>query len=57
MILKAKDIMTQYVACVKPDMTITRAAGMMKNLNVGSLPVCNEKGVVGIITDRDMVVR
>ena len=55
--MKAKDIMTQYVACVKPDTTVAKSAEMMKELNVGSLPVCSDKGVVGIVTDRDIVVR
>jgi CBS-domain-containing membrane protein len=29
----------------------------MKILNVGSLPVCHEDRLIGIITDRDMAIR
>jgi len=32
-------------------------AQLMQKHNVGSIPVCDENGVVGIVTDRDIVVR
>ncbi|MCL6592368.1 MAG: CBS domain-containing protein, partial [Alicyclobacillus sp.] len=34
--------------------TLQRAAQVMASLNVGSVPVCENKRVVGIITDRDI---
>jgi CBS domain-containing protein len=55
--LKVKDIMTKDVAYVNPDSTIMEAAQLMQKHNVGSIPVCDNSGVVGMITDRDIVLR
>jgi len=55
--LKVKDIMTRDVAYVNPQATLTEVAHLMQRHNVGSIPVCDEHGLVGIITDRDIVVR
>lgn len=55
--LKIKDIMTKDVAYVSPTSTVVEAAQLMQKLNVGSIPVCDQNGVVGIVTDRDIVVR
>jgi CBS domain-containing protein len=55
--LKAKDIMTKNVAYIKPDSTVIEAAKLMQQHNVGSIPVCDQNGVVGMVTDRDIVVR
>lgn len=55
--MKAKDIMTKNVAYIKPDSTVTEAAKLMQQHNVGSIPVCDQTGVVGMVTDRDIVVR
>jgi CBS domain-containing protein len=55
--LKAKDIMTKNVAYLNPTATVTEAAQLMQKFNVGSVPVCDQSGVVGIVTDRDIVVR
>lgn len=42
---------------VRPDESLQRAAQVMDELNVGSLPVCDRNGLVGMITDRDITVR
>ena len=42
---------------VRPDESLRRAAQVMDELNVGSLPVCDRSGLVGMITDRDITVR
>lgn len=55
--MKVKDIMTKNVAYIKPDSTVTEAAKLMQQHNVGSIPVCDQNGVVGVVTDRDIVVR
>ncbi|MFW6022063.1 MAG: CBS domain-containing protein [Halanaerobiaceae bacterium] len=55
--MKIKDIMTNDVSYVKPDSSIKDAANIMKNLNVGSVPVCEGSKPVGIITDRDIAIR
>ena len=55
--LKISDFMTRNVQVVRPDESLQRAAQVMDELNVGSLPVCDKSGLVGIITDRDITVR
>lgn len=55
--MKVKDIMTKDVAYINPNATIIEAAQLMQKHNVGSIPVCDQNGVVGIVTDRDIVVR
>ncbi len=55
--MKVKDIMTKSVAYINPQASVTEAAQLMQKHNVGSVPVCNENGLMGIITDRDIVVR
>lgn len=55
--MKVKDIMTKNVASIKPDSTVSDAAKLMQQHNVGSVPVCDQTGVVGMVTDRDIVVR
>lgn len=55
--MKVKDIMTKNVAYISPDSTVVEAAQMMQKHNIGSVPVCDQSGVVGIVTDRDIIVR
>jgi CBS domain-containing protein len=55
--LKVRDIMTKSVAYVNPGTSVVEAAQLMQKHNVGSVPVCDQSGVVGIVTDRDIVVR
>ncbi len=55
--MKISEIMTNRVSSVNPNSTIKEAASIMKELNVGSVPVCEGKRPVGIITDRDIVIR
>ena len=55
--MKVKDIMTKDVACVNPESNVVEAAQLMQKHNVGSIPVCDQSGVVGIVTDRDIIVR
>lgn len=56
--MKVKDIMTKNVATIGPDNTVLDASKVMQTHNVGAVPVCQQDGkVVGIVTDRDIVVR
>ncbi len=56
--MKCKDIMKTGVECATPACSIQKAAALMRELNIGFLPVC-EPGlrVVGTVTDRDITVR
>lgn len=51
------EVMTRGVQSVSPQESVRRAAQLMEELNVGVLPVCNGDRLVGIVTDRDIVVR
>ena len=55
--MKVKDIMTRNVAYINPASTVVEAAQLMQKHNVGSVPVCDENGIIGIVTDRDIIVR
>lgn len=55
--MKVSEFMTKDIASVKREDTVERAAQMMKEYNVGSIPVVSENKVVGIVTDRDIVLR
>jgi CBS domain-containing protein len=52
------DVMTTGAETIEPTATLQFAAARMKALRVGFLTVHDEPaGVLGVITDRDMVVR
>lgn len=55
--MKLKDIMSVNVAKVDSNDSIEKAAQLMKQHNVGSIPVCKNNSVVGIVTDRDIAIR
>lgn len=55
--MKVRDIMTKDIATLNADDSVEQAAHLMKEHNVGSIPVCSGENVVGIITDRDIAVR
>jgi CBS domain-containing protein len=55
--MKIRDVMTPDAVAAHPGTTLMAAAEMMRLLNVGSLPVVEGERVVGIVTDRDIVVR
>lgn len=56
--MKVKDLMSTSIICVKPDTSLSQVAKQMRQADVGSIPVCDDRSqVLGIITDRDIVVR
>jgi CBS domain-containing protein len=57
MTMRVKDVMTSPVQVVEPDMSVVAAADRMRDANVGSLPVGEGDRLLGMITDRDIVVR
>ncbi|MCC5959436.1 MAG: CBS domain-containing protein [Rhodobacteraceae bacterium] len=50
-------VMSSPVISVTPATTIRMAAELMRDHSVGGLPVFQDDRLVGIITDRDIVVR
>lgn len=55
--MQIKEVMTSNVEFIHPDITLSDAAGRMRNLNVGALPVGENDRLVGMLTDRDIAVR
>ena len=54
----AREIMTSGAECAKSTDTLVEAARMMRDLQVGALPICGEDDrLKGMITDRDIVTR
>jgi CBS domain-containing protein len=54
---KVKELMTPNPTVVKPEDTASQAATLMKQEDCGSLPVVSNGKLVGIVTDRDIVIR
>lgn len=55
--MKVHEIMTAHARCVGLDNTLVEAAGLMREVDVGALPVCDEDRLAGMVTDRDIVLR
>src|SRR5687767_15450150 len=58
--MKAKDIMTRKPKSVTPETSVREAARLMKEEDVGVLPVVDRDGsdrLIGIVTDRDIAIR
>lgn len=57
---KCKDVMTREPVCCQPGDTVAKAATIMRQEDVGSVPVIESDAtgrLVGIVTDRDLVVK
>jgi|SRR3990172_2030667 len=52
-----QDAMTRRVETIGPDETLQTAASRMKALNIGALPVREDDRIIGMLTDRDIVIR
>ena len=56
--MKISECMSQDVCFVKPNCKVYDVARIMCENHVGCIPVCDDKkSIVGIITDRDIVIR
>lgn len=51
------DVMTRNVRSMSPSDTVAGAARAMDELNVGVIPVCEGDKLLGVVTDRDIVLR
>ena len=55
--MKVQDVMTPNPACCTPDDSAQRAALLMRNLDVGAIPIVDneqDRRPVGLVTDRDL---
>jgi len=55
--MKVRELMTAQPTTVQPDATLGEVATLMKQQDCGSIPVVEAGSLVGIVTDRDIVVR
>jgi CBS domain-containing protein len=53
--IKAKDIMEKRVVVVRPSTSVGRLLAAMKNRGIGGFPVRENKKLVGMVTERDLV--
>lgn len=55
--MQIHDVMTSDVEVIRPNATIQEAARRMRDLNIGSLPVCDGNRILGMVSDRDITLR
>lgn len=55
--MEIKDMMTSEVFSVEPHVSIAEASLLMRDKDIGSLPVIENDKLLGILTDRDVVTR
>lgn len=55
--MRVNDIMSHSVISISPSNSVCEAAQLMKEHDVGAIPVVSNGQIKGIITDRDIVMR
>ena len=55
--MKVKDVMTKDVQVAAFNTSLVGAAKLMRHQDIGFLPVVEDGFVLGVLTDRDMVIR
>ena len=55
--MKVKEAMAKTISTASPQDPIRRVAQLMKQEGTGFMPVCEGNSIVGVITDRDIVIR
>ena len=56
--MKVRECMCNNVTWVKPTDSVCNCAKLMSNNHIGCIPVCDDsQNVVGIVTDRDIILR
>ena len=54
--MNIKDIMSSNLITCDKDATLNDVSIKMKNYDIGFIPISDEKKIIGVITDRDIVV-
>jgi CBS domain-containing protein len=52
-----REIMTRDVEVIRPETSVSEAAQKMRSLDLGALPVCEGQRLVGMVTDRYIIIR
>jgi CBS domain-containing protein len=55
--MKVKDVMHKGVDWVVPETPITEIAKLMRQHDVGSIPIGEDDKLIGMVTDRDIVCK
>jgi CBS domain-containing protein len=55
--VKVSEAMTADVVTVSPQASVIDAARLMRDSDIGPLPVCEDGRILGMLTDRDITVR
>ena len=55
--MKLREIMTSNVEVIHPEDTLQTAAEKMRNRDIGFLPVCDGDRLIGVLSDRDLIIR
>jgi CBS domain-containing protein len=55
--MQVSQILTREVETIGPDTSVKEAAQRMRSMDVGSLPVCDGRHLLGMVTDRDITIR
>ncbi len=55
--MKIREMMTKGTRFVAPDTPVIEAAGLMRVHDIGVVPVLEEARIVGMLTDRDIVLQ
>ena len=55
--MRISEIMTRDPELIGPDTSIRDAARLMKNEDIGAIPVGENDRLIGMVTDRDLAVR
>jgi CBS domain-containing protein len=55
--MKIKEVMTTDVETCHPDTPLYKVASKMKELDVGVIPICQNDELVGLATDRDLIIK
>jgi CBS domain-containing protein len=55
--MKVSDAMTGQVSTAAPTDTVRKVAQMMAHVETGAVPIVDDGKVVGLVTDRDIVLR
>ena len=55
--MQLSEIITREVETIRPDTSAREAAQRMRSMDVGALPVCDGRRLLGMVTDRDLAIR
>ena len=55
--MQLSQILTREVETIRPDTSAREAAQRMRSMDIGALPVCDGRRLLGMVTDRDLAIR